>query len=131
MENVLSLIIPFVSLAILSVMVDKFTLFLEWLMEKTPGLPNQLERPIAYLLVFGISFVVCWRGDFSLFQYLNFDFSNPWEGWLMTALVLSGGSAFVRSGFSMVDNIPLSVTSATAGLRRMFITKGENKDETR
>lgn len=121
MDNVVSLIVPFIALAILSVMIDKFTLFLEGVMKLIPGLPDRFEWPVAYALVLAAGYIVCWQGSFDLFAYLDIFFRHPWQGWLMTALVISGGSTFVRTSFSMIDAIPVSVGSAVSTMRRMIL----------
>ena len=99
MEQIILLIIPFIALAILSVMIDKFTLFLEAIAHKIPGLPDKFEWSLAYGLVFLSSFLVCYQGNWDLFAYLDFHFNYAWQGWALTALVVSGGSAFVRTQF--------------------------------
>jgi len=121
-----SLIVPFIALAILSVMIDRFTLFLQHVMEKIPGLPDRFEKPIAYLIVLAASYIACWRGDYSLFTYLNFAFQHKEEGYFFTALVISGGSMFLRESFSAIDNIPVSISSAYGAIRRVFPGSGVN-----
>ncbi|MBO8136818.1 MAG: hypothetical protein H0Z40_01570 [Desulfotomaculum sp.] len=123
MEEVVELIIPFIALAILSVMIDKFTLFLEGVMKLIPGLPDSFEWPVAYIIVLAVGYVICWQGNYDLFAYLNINFRQPWQGWLMTALVISGGSAFVRSSFDVVDNIPASLSGLTATIKKIFSVK--------
>ena len=121
MEDVISLIIPFIALAILSVMIDRFTLFLEAVVKYIPLLPNRFEWPFAYGIVLGTGYLVCWQGHFDLFAYLAIHFRQEWQGWLMTALVISGGSAFVRTSFSVIDNIPMSVQGAYSSVKRMIL----------
>ncbi|MEG6615406.1 hypothetical protein V6C27_03040 [Peptococcaceae bacterium 1198_IL3148] len=123
MDQVIELIIPFIALAILSVMIDKFTLFLEAAMNLIPGLPDKFEWPVAYVLVLAAGYVVCWQGNYDLFAYLNINFNYSWQGWLMTALVISGGSAFVRSSFGVVDAIPTGIGGVTSVVKKFFSTK--------
>ena len=104
--TVSSLIVPFIALIIITVMVDKFTLVLQYIMKRIPHLPDEFEKPIAYIIVFCVGFVVCWRGHYSLFTYLDFSFENDYEGWILTALVVSGGSAFLKESFSAMDSLP-------------------------
>lgn len=119
MTTVSSLIIPFIGIIILSLMVDKFTLVLEQVMKKVPFLPDQFEKPIAYAVVSLVSYVACWRGHFSLFEYLGFLFEHPWEGWVFTAMVLSGGSAFLREGFGLMDAIPYALGNTMSSIRKI------------
>ncbi|MTI82761.1 MAG: hypothetical protein FH756_02445 [Firmicutes bacterium] len=120
MDQVVSLVIPFIALAIISVMIDKFTLFLEGVMEKVPGLPDYFEWPVAYIIVLTVSLLFCWQGRFDLFSYLDINFLYDWEGWLMTALVISGGSAFVRTSFNVVDSIPMGIGSVSSAVTRIL-----------
>lgn len=124
--EVVSLIIPFIALAILSVMIDKLTLVIEGIMHKIPGFPDRFEWWAAYVIVAIISFIICWQGGFSLFMYLGINFKYAWEGWLMTALVLSGGSAFVRSNFAMIESIPSILSGVTATVTN-FVSRGKKK----
>jgi len=101
-----SLLIPFIALIIVAVMIDKFTLVLQHIIKKVPFLPDEFEKPIAYLIVFAVSFLVCWRGHFCLFTYLGFSFNHAYEGWIMTSLVISGGSAFLNESFDRMGNMP-------------------------
>lgn len=119
-ESVSTLIIPFIALCILSVMVDRITLMLEEVMRKISWLPNQFWGPVAYAIVFAAGFLVCWRGSFDFFTNLNFSFHHPWEGWILTAILLSGGSAFVKSSFGMINNIPQAVSSVCSTIGGFF-----------
>jgi hypothetical protein len=116
MDAIIQLIIPFVALAILSAMIDKFTLFLESIMHRIPGLPDKFEWWIAYVIIVILGFIVCWQGSFDLFDYLDLHFAYMWEGWLMTALVISGGSAFVRTNFSLIEAIAMTLVGAAKGI---------------
>lgn len=127
MEQIVNLIIPFIALAILSVMIDKFTLFLEGIMNKLPHFPDKFEWWSAYAVVLIFSTVICWQGDFRFFDYLNLYFPM-WLDYLMTGLVISGGSAFVRTQFSMIDAIPASVIGITASFKRMLPGKEKAAD---
>lgn len=117
--EVIALIIPFIALAIISVMADRLTLVLQAVMNKIPKLPDQFEWYIAYFFVLLISFLVCKEGDFDLFVYFNINFRYEWEGWLLTALVLSGGSSFIRTQFTMIDSIPNVISGVTATIKNI------------
>lgn len=121
MEEVISLIIPFIALALISVMTDRLTMVLEAIMKKVPKLPDSFEWWIAYFIVLGISYVVCDEGNFDLFLYLHLTFSHPWEGYLLTALVLSGGSSFVRTQFTMIDKIPSVLSTIMSSIKNMAV----------
>lgn len=119
-----SLLIPFISLCILSVLVDKLTMVLEEIMKKIPWLPNSFWGPVAYFIVFLSSLLVCWRGDFNFFASLNFSFHHKWEGWFMTALLISGGSAFVKTSFGMINNVPQAVSNVMSTVGGFFSSGG-------
>lgn len=133
MEQVINLIIPFIALAMISVMIDKFTLFLEQVVHAIPRLPDKFEWWIAYFIVLLLSTVVCWQGDFRFFDYLNLYFPT-WLDYFMTGLVISGGSAFVRTQFGMIESIPSAVMGVTATFRRFLPSSKEklkqNQDQT-
>lgn len=123
------LIIAFISVAILSVMIDKFTLFLEGVISRIPGFPDKFEWWFAYALIVGIGFLVCSEGHFSLFAYLQFEFNYDWEGYLLTSLIISGGSTFVRSQFGLISEIPSSIGGVTTTFRRLFTRGTGTKSE--
>jgi hypothetical protein len=105
-----ALIVPFIALCFLSVMVDRAVLVLEEVMHRIPWLPNKFWAPVAYLIVFVAGYVICWRGNFCFFTSLGFAFNHACEGWLMTALLISGGSTFVKQTFGIVNSIPQAVS---------------------
>ena len=127
MEEIVSLIIPFIALAIISVMIDKLTLFLEGVMHKVPNFPDHLEWYVAYAFVLITSTIVCWQGDFRFFDYLNLYFPTYLD-YLMTGLVISGGSAFVRTQFSMIESIPMAITGVTSTFTRFVSRKPNNSN---
>ncbi len=110
MYGVSTLIVPFIALCILSVVIDRIMMVLERTMVKIPWLPNKFDAGIAYVIVFSVGFVICWRGNFNFFSSLNFAFKHDFEGWLYTAALLSGGSAFVKQSFGMINSIPQAVS---------------------
>jgi hypothetical protein len=84
---------------------------LEKVIIKIPWLPNKFEPEIAYLIVFAVAFLICWRGNFNFFSSLNFTFAHDYEGWIYTAALLSGGSAFVKASFGMISSIPQVISN--------------------
>lgn len=110
-ESASTLLVPFIALCILSVMLDRVTLMLEELLRKSSIEANKFWGPVAYFIVFAAGYFACWRGNFDFFTYLNFSFKHPWEGWILTALLLSGGSTFVKSSFGMINSIPQAVSN--------------------
>ncbi|MDF2534323.1 MAG: hypothetical protein K0R18_480 [Bacillales bacterium] len=129
--EIVALIIPFIALALISVMADRITLVLQAIMKRIPRLPDQFEWWIAYFVVLGISYVVCMEGNFDLFRYLNINFSKPWEGWLLTALVLSGGSSFVKSQFNMIDTIPGVISGVTTAIKNMVVPNSKEQQQSK
>jgi hypothetical protein len=129
MGDIVALVIPFIALAILSVMIDRFTLFLEGIMHRIPRLPDKFEWWFAYALVLGLGYLVCWQGDFNLFNYLDFRFWYAWEGYFLTALVISGGSTFVRSQFEVINDIPSVIYGATTSVSKFLRRENVSKRE--
>ena len=123
MQEIVSLAIPFIAIAIFASMVDSLAQALEYMFQKISGFPDYLENVTAYILVFLLSLVVCWQGEFDLFVYLNVKFQEVWQGWVMTALVISGGSSFVRYKFGLIKEIPSGVYGLTANLSNVFKNK--------
>lgn len=124
-----TLIIPFISICILSLLVDRFTLFLQEIMKKISWLPNKFDITIAYLLVFICGFIVCWRGNFDFFISLNFSFKHNYEGWLMTSLLLSGGSKFIRSSFTMMNSIPQVISNVYSSVGSLLDSTTNQTEE--
>jgi len=126
--SVSTLLIPFITICILAVLVDRFTLVLEEIMRRIPKVPNKFWGPVAYTIVFAAGFIVCWRGNFDFFTYLNFSFHHSWEGWGMTALLLSGGSKFVRQSFGLINSMPQAVSGVCSVIGGML--GGGNSQDT-
>ena len=137
MSQFSSLLVPFVALILVTVMVDKFTLILQHIMVKIPWLPDQFEKPIAYMIVFCMSFLVCWRGHYCLFTYLGFTFEHSWEGWILTSVAISGGSAFLNESFDRMNMMPgilsgmygyvsRTITSVGAGTKSTTTAQQQN-----
>lgn len=120
MDVIVSLILPFIGLAILSLMIDKATRALEGIMHSIPNLPDKFEWWFAYLIVLGSSYLVVQEGNFDFFSYININFRYDWERYLFTALIISGGSSFVKSSFGMIELIPSAVRGVGSTVRNVF-----------
>lgn len=116
MEEVIALIVPFVALSILSVMVDYFTRWVEKIMHMIPKLPDHLEWWVAYVLVFGVGYFVCWQLDFGLFTYMGLTAKFQPLDYILSALIISGGSSLVRTQFGVLNELP----SALQGVNAFF-----------
>lgn len=123
--EIISLIIPFIAISVISLMVDELVKILEEIMHKIPYLPDQFEKSIAYFFVLIIAFVICWQGNFDFFAYLGLTFL-PWQGWLTTAMVISGGSPFVRKAFSMIETIPGNIAGVTTSIKNKIVAGSNN-----
>lgn len=99
-------------------------------MKAIPFLPDRFEATLAYLFVFAAGYVVCWRGNFDFFANLNFTFQHVWEGWLLTSLLLSGGSKFVRTSFGMMSSIPQVVSNVYSSVSGIFNDTGTEETST-
>ncbi|AWD93053.1 hypothetical protein HSE3_gp101 [Bacillus phage vB_BceM-HSE3] len=118
MDELSRILVPLIGLGFLSLLIDKLTFYLQEVIHKVPRLPDQFEFYIAYSIVFIISFIICWRGQFDIFSYLGMKF-QPLEGYLFTALVLSGGSRMVTQAYAMTEKLP----SAIDGLKSLIKKK--------
>lgn len=99
----------FVILVMLSVMIDKFMMFLNGIMPKIPLVPDKIEWTLAYILNLATASVVCWQGHYDIFSSLGVNWKYAWEGWLLTGLVISGGSAFLKAQFKLMNLIPAPI----------------------
>lgn len=120
--EIISLVIPFIVVAILSVLIDKLTLVLEGIIHRIPKFPDKIEWWAAYLIVLLLAYLVCSEGNFDLFSYLNVHFRYAWEGYLLTALLVSGGSAFVRTNFLMIDQVPNVARGISTTIKSRILT---------
>ncbi len=127
MQEIISLAIPFIAIAIFATMIDIITQAIEIATERVPKMPDYLGSFTTYLVVLIISFLICWQGRFDLFKYLAIEFQQPWQGWLFTALVISGGSSFVRKKFGLINDIP----SGIYGIRTTFVNLFDSDVEKR
>jgi hypothetical protein len=118
----------FVMLYFLSKMVDKAVLFLQFILKYIPFLKDSFEPAIAYGLVTGMSYVACWRLNFSIFAVFGWPTVIPHEGWIGTALVLSGGSKFMREISDHLDYMPGFLSSIVNATRRVIIGNTPGKD---
>lgn len=124
---VMNLAIPFIILAMLSVMIDKFTLVLQEVMRKIPFLPDKFEWSIAYFIVLVSGYIVCWQLDFALFRYFSLEAKHVEFDWLLTALIISGGSSFLRSQFSMIESLPSGLYNLSATFRKFMPSKSSKQ----
>ena len=108
--------IAFIAVALLVVVVDRLTLFLQAVMEKIPFLPNSFEDYIAYILLVGIASAVCWQGRFDLFSSLNWNWHYTWEGYLATGAMVACGSTLLCRQFKVLGLMP----SVISGISSMF-----------
>ncbi len=120
MDVLVSLAVPFIVVSIFSVMVDRMTIILEGIIHAIPGLPYRFEWMFSYAIVLAMSFVMCFYGDFGLFIYLDVQFHEPLMDYILTALMISGGSVFVREQFENINSIPSVVMGATAVMSSQF-----------
>ena len=113
--------IAFIATALLVVMVDQMTKIIKEILP----FPPKVESVITYIVLSGIASTVCWQGDFDLFRYLNFTWQYPQEGWILTGILIAGGSSLLVKQFKVVGLIP----SIISGVASMF-GYGNNIDPT-
>lgn len=118
MEQIIDLLIPFIVLSILSVMSDVLIRWLEAVMRAIPGIPDKFEWWIAYVIIFGVGYFVCWQLDYGLFTYFGLTAKYPPLDYVLTALIISGGSSFVRTQFGVINEIPSALQGVSAFFRK-------------
>jgi hypothetical protein len=104
--------IAFIATALLVVMVDQMTRIIKEILP----FPPKVESVITYIVLSTIASAVCWQGDFDLFRYLNFNWQYPEEGWILTGILIAGGSSLLVKQFKVVGLIP----SIISGVQGMF-----------
>ncbi len=119
-DSTINLLIPFIAWIVLAKAVDKVILEMEGLMNKVKFLPNKFSWTVAYLFALCISFIIAWQGRWSFFTYLDFDFRQEWQGYLMSAFVVASGSQFIKTTFSLVELIPYGISGISTGVRKMI-----------
>lgn len=130
MEEIVSLVIPFITLSILSVMVDKLTLFLQEIMHHIPKLPDRFEYVFAFITIFVTGYFICWQLDFALFRYFGLDAKIIHLDYILTALLISGGSSFLRVNFSQIESIPSVLQGVSSAFKNMtFNTKNNYNNQ--
>lgn len=96
-----------IALAVTSKMIDIFINWIENIMVKFIFLPDKIEDTLKFIFIGGLGYIFCWQANYSFFDYLVvIDFNYTWEGWLATALILRGGSAFIEILFKMIEKVP-------------------------
>lgn len=120
MDEVLSLIIPFITLSLLSVLIDRLLMVLERIVNRIPHLPDRFEPQIAYLLILIFSYGISYYSGFRFFSYLGLLFMYDWMDFLATALLISGGSTFIRNSYDMMNSMPGILGGLTSSIKSLF-----------
>jgi hypothetical protein len=109
----------FIAVAVLAPMMDQLVRVLEGIMNKLPHFPDQFEKPVAYLMLVGISSWICWQGHFDMFTLFGLRWwQHPEIGWILTGAMIGGGSSLLGKQFRMVGLMPtiLGGVSSMLGL---------------
>lgn len=108
MNSVELLCFACIALAVVSKMIDIFINWIENIMQRINFLPDEIENTLKFIFIGVLGYVFCWQANYSFFDYLVvINFNYVWEGWLATALILRGGSAFVEAIFKIInDKLP-------------------------
>lgn len=117
MYDFISLIIPFVALVLYAHMIDKLIQVLGDIMLRTHCLPEKIEASLAYVVILILAYLNCWQADWKFFSYLDINYMYDWESYLASALLISGGSVFVKEGFSIINVIPMSLQGISSAVR--------------
>lgn len=109
MQQMTSLAMAFVVIAIAALIIDVVTDRIQNLLKIIPIISEQLYNILSYIIVLMLSYYFCWQGNFDLFLCLNISFNCKWQGWLMTALIISGGSKTIIEKYNLISKIPSSI----------------------
>lgn len=127
-QQFVPLALAFIALVFLAPMIDVLVQWLENVMRKIPKLPDQFEPAGAYFITVAVAYIICWQGEFDFFAYVNLNF-DPWQGYLLTAMILSGGTKWVRSNFELANSIPAMLTGGLMSTMYKIVTrKASDKD---
>jgi hypothetical protein len=108
--------IAFIGVAILAVVVDRMTLFLQAVMKRVPFLPDEFEDYLTYIILVGMASAICWQGHFDLFSKLNWTWHYNWEGYLATGAMAACGTTLLIKEFKVMGFMP----SIISGVSSMF-----------
>lgn len=107
-EAFVPLSLAFLALVFFAPIVDGVVMFLERVMLHFPRLPNNFGARASFLLTVLVAYCLCWRAEFDFYAYLGMGFSRH-EGWLITAILLSGGTKALKRYFDLANLIPVSI----------------------
>lgn len=128
-EEIISLVIPFIAIALLAVIIDRIILWLSSILNAIPIFPDKVEWYIAFTIVFIISYLVCWQGNFDFMSFLGFQFNYAWEGYLVSAAIISGGSSMIKNSFNLINEMPSVITGLTTTFKRKTVTTLKKTEE--
>lgn len=118
---------------IMSIIIDRFVIFLEKNSEVISWLPDKFEPKTIYILVFILGYGVCWMNQFSLLIHFGevVKYNHIWFGYIMTAGLLSGGSKLFREAVGMVNLAYQALQGGYGGISSMFSSSSDssNPDE--
>ena len=120
MNDIISLVIPFIALIFLIGLQENLIQFLENLINKT------IPQGLAYVLIAFLSYFIAMFGDYRFFNYLAIYFAYDWMDWLMSALVIAAGSNFLQRKFDIINTIPSVITGLRVGSTKK---SKNNKDD--
>ena len=115
------LLFQFVALILVAKLIDPVLWFLQEVLKRIPHLPNVIERPFAYLLSGLLAYFICWSNNFAFFKILGFDAKWEIEGFILTALLISGGSKSLRNTTGELDYLPSFLSSIISSTRRLIV----------
>jgi hypothetical protein len=125
--GVADILVIFIPMIMFSLVIDKLIMVLEEAMHRIPGLPDKFEIWFVYLTIFVISYLIFWQGNFSFFSYFDFAFNYKWQDYATSALIISGGSAFIKTSFGVIEQIPMNLAGLRGAMRSVV---SQTRDET-
>ena len=116
-EAFVPLILAFLTLVFFTPLIDGVVMFLERVMLHIPKLPNNFGARVSFVITVGVAYCLCWRAGFDFYAHLGNSFTQQ-EGWLVTALLLSGGTTALKRHFDLANLIPVGIFGGIASAIR-------------
>ncbi|SDZ19660.1 hypothetical protein [Tindallia californiensis] len=116
MDDIVSLVIPFIAMIFFIGMTENIVEELENLFNR------KIHEAVGYFLVLVLAFAISMLGDYRFFEYLDVTFQYDWMDWMMSAFVIAAGSGFLEKKFDIINTIP----SVISGVR---INRSKKKDD--
>lgn len=124
MDEVVSLVIPFIAIIFFVGMVENIVQALQSIFKR---FRNEI---IAFIIVFVLGTSISFSGDFRFFSYLGVDFDPVWVAHMMTGLVIASGSPFMEKKFDIINKIPMIIAGIRIGSNKNNSSSSNSNEPT-